>query len=225
LTDSYNTNQWLYIGKDKPLNYSSKDLAAVSVNAADTVYAKNEIIFKASFTNKQLAAQTFDAVMEITPGSYKKSAAVSALGYLGVKEISFPAWKPDTTGTYTVKVYAAVNGDEDAGNDTLTSTVVVRNTIGIDDEDMAPAVYSLSQNYPNPFNPSTLIKYSVAQSGMVELKVYNMLGQEVKTLVNEIKNAGRYEVKFSAVELSSGVYIYRIKSGSFVQTKKLMLIK
>ncbi|HEX3074995.1 MAG TPA: kelch repeat-containing protein, partial [Ignavibacteriales bacterium] len=144
LTDSYNTNQWLYIGKDKPLNYSSKDLAAVSINAADTVYANNELIFKASFTNKQLAAQTFDAVMEITPGSYKKSAAVSALGYLGVKEISFPAWKPDTTGTYTVKVYAAVNGDEDAGNDTLTSTVVVRNTIGIDDEGMTPAVYSLS---------------------------------------------------------------------------------
>ncbi|HEX2983558.1 MAG TPA: kelch repeat-containing protein, partial [Ignavibacteriales bacterium] len=68
LTDSYNTNQWLYIGKDKPLNYSSKDLEAVSINAADTVCAKNEIIFKASFTNKQLAAQTFDAVMEITPG-------------------------------------------------------------------------------------------------------------------------------------------------------------
>jgi hypothetical protein len=225
LSDSYNTNQWLYIGKDKPLNYSSRDLAAVSINADDTVYANNEITVKASFTNKQLAVQTFDAVMEITPGSYKKSATVTALEHLGVKEISFPAWKPDTAGTYAIKVYAAVNGDEDAGNDTLTSTVVVRNTIGVGGEDMAPAVYSLSQNYPNPFNPSTVIKYSVAQTGIVELKVYNMLGQEVKTLVNEMKSAGRYEVKFNAADLSSGVYVYRIKSGNFVQTKKLMLIK
>ncbi|HEX2983718.1 MAG TPA: kelch repeat-containing protein, partial [Ignavibacteriales bacterium] len=90
-----------------------------------------------------------------------------------------------------------------------------------------PVLYSLSQNYPNPFNPSTTIKYSIAEAGKVELKIYNMLGQEITTLVNEMKNAGQYEVKFNAagINLSSGVYIYRIKSGSFVQTKKLMLIK
>ncbi|HEX3074765.1 MAG TPA: T9SS type A sorting domain-containing protein, partial [Ignavibacteriales bacterium] len=90
-----------------------------------------------------------------------------------------------------------------------------------------PVLYSLSQNYPNPFNPSTTIKYSIAEAGKVELKIYNMLGQEITTLVNEMKNAGRHEVKFNAagMNLSSGVYIYRIKSGSFVQTKKLMLIK
>ncbi len=93
--------------------------------------------------------------------------------------------------------------------------------------DIAPAVYSLAQNYPNPFNPSTVIRYSLANAGMVELKVYNMLGQEVKTLVSEEKSAGTYEVTFNAagLNLASGVYLYRIKAGNFVQVKKLMLIK
>lgn len=99
--------------------------------------------------------------------------------------------------------------------------------VAISEEPNAPAVYSLAQNYPNPFNPTTIIKYSIAEAGQVELKIYNMLGQEIKTLVNEMKNAGNHEVKFNAagMNLSSGVYIYRIKTGSFVQSKKLMLIK
>jgi hypothetical protein len=103
----------------------------------------------------------------------------------------------------------------------------VDSSISIKDDNNAPFTYSLSQNYPNPFNPSTIIKYSVAEAGQVELRIYNILGQEVMTLVNEIKNAGSYEVKFNAagMNLSSGVYLYRIKAGSYVQTKKLMLIK
>ncbi|HEX3072471.1 MAG TPA: T9SS type A sorting domain-containing protein, partial [Ignavibacteriales bacterium] len=103
----------------------------------------------------------------------------------------------------------------------------VDSIISVADGSNTPFTYSLSQNYPNPFNPSTMIKYSVAEAGQVELRIYNILGQEVMTLVNEIKNAGQYEVKFNAagMNLSSGVYLYRIKAGSFVQTKKLMLIK
>jgi hypothetical protein len=99
--------------------------------------------------------------------------------------------------------------------------------IGIGGGVETPLTYSLMQNYPNPFNPSTMIKYSVAEAGQVELRIYNILGQEVITLVNEFKKAGAYEIKFNAagMNLSSGVYLYRIKAGSFVQTKKLMLIK
>ncbi|HEX2984701.1 MAG TPA: choice-of-anchor J domain-containing protein [Ignavibacteriales bacterium] len=101
--------------------------------------------------------------------------------------------------------------------------------IGVNEEPnlSAPKEYSLSQNYPNPFNPSTKIKYSLREPGHVSLTVYDMLGREVKTLINELMSAGEHEVIFNAAELnlSSGLYLYRIRSGSFVQTKKLMLIK
>ncbi len=88
-----------------------------------------------------------------------------------------------------------------------------------------PTVYALGQNYPNPFNPSTVIKFSIPNSGLVSLKVFNILGQEVATLVNEMKSVGVYEVSFDASSLTTGMYIYRIQSGEFTSTKKMLLIK
>ena len=85
--------------------------------------------------------------------------------------------------------------------------------------------FSLEQNYPNPFNPSTSIKYSVPNAEFVTLKVYDILGNEVSTLVNEQKAPGSYEVRFNAGSLASGVYVYTIKAGNFTQTRKLMLMK
>ncbi len=88
-----------------------------------------------------------------------------------------------------------------------------------------PNEYFLSQNYPNPFNPVTAIKYSIPNEGFVSLKIYNVLGSEVATLVNEFKNAGSYNVSFNAENLSSGVYYYKLKSGTFVETRKMILLK
>lgn len=91
--------------------------------------------------------------------------------------------------------------------------------------DDIPSYYSLEQNYPNPFNPSTTINYSIPISGFVTIKVYNVLGQEVASLVNEEKQAGVYQVKFIGINISSGVYIYKLQAGKFSATKKLMLLK
>jgi hypothetical protein len=88
-----------------------------------------------------------------------------------------------------------------------------------------PTDYSLSQNYPNPFNPVTQINYSVKTNGFVTLKVYDLLGKEVSTLVNEVKNPGYYTVDFNAAALSSGVYFYRIDVNGFSNIKRMMLIK
>ncbi|HMS34002.1 MAG TPA: T9SS type A sorting domain-containing protein [Ignavibacteria bacterium] len=88
-----------------------------------------------------------------------------------------------------------------------------------------PDNYNLSQNYPNPFNPSTKINYTIPKSGLVTLKVYDLLGKEVASLVNEVVNAGSHEVSFNASNLSSGTYFYRIKVGDFVETKKMSLLK
>lgn len=89
----------------------------------------------------------------------------------------------------------------------------------------AVADYSLAQNYPNPFNPSTKINYAIKEKGNVELKVFDLLGSEIATLVNEEQNPGNYEVFFDASKLSSGVYLYIIKAGSFMQTRKMLLMK
>jgi Secretion system C-terminal sorting domain len=96
---------------------------------------------------------------------------------------------------------------------------------GIKNNTNIPAEYKLEQNYPNPFNPATLIGYSIPKSGIVIIKVFDVLGREVSTLVNEYKFAGNYSVQFNAGKITSGVYFYRIESGSYVQTKKLVVLK
>ena len=98
--------------------------------------------------------------------------------------------------------------------------------VGIDEETMGIIFhYSLDNNYPNPFNPSTTINYSLASSGKVRISVYNILGQEVATLVNKYQHAGEHRVVWNGHGLSSGVYIYRLKSNDFAQTKKMILMK
>jgi hypothetical protein len=88
-----------------------------------------------------------------------------------------------------------------------------------------PTIFELAQNYPNPFNPSTTIKYQLPISSKVTLKMYDVLGNEVITLLNEEKEAGAYEVIFNASNYSSGIYFYRLQAGSFVETKKMILLK
>jgi hypothetical protein len=88
-----------------------------------------------------------------------------------------------------------------------------------------PSDYQLSQNYPNPFNPETKISFSIPATGLVSLKVFDILGKEVASLVNEVKTAGAHEVTFNASSLSSGTYFYRIETGNFVKTKKMMVLK
>jgi hypothetical protein len=91
--------------------------------------------------------------------------------------------------------------------------------------DFTPKEFVLYQNYPNPFNPNTLISYQLPVTSDVTLKVYDVLGNEIATLVNEEKPAGEYEVEFNASSLSSGMYLYKLQAGTFVQTKKMILTK
>ena len=88
-----------------------------------------------------------------------------------------------------------------------------------------PGAFLLAQNYPNPFNPSTTIKYELPKASHVSLTVYDVLGRQVSVLVNEKRDAGSYEVKFNGSNLASGVYFYRLQAGSYVDTKKLLLLR
>ncbi|MFZ5947635.1 MAG: T9SS type A sorting domain-containing protein [Stygiobacter sp.] len=102
-------------------------------------------------------------------------------------------------------------------NDLLTPTSVEKNEL--------PTQFELSQNFPNPFNPETKISYTLPKESNVSLKVYDVLGDEVAKLVNEVKQAGVYNVTFNAKNLTSGLYIYKLQAENYIQTKKMMLIK
>lgn len=95
----------------------------------------------------------------------------------------------------------------------------------VGNNNIIPTAYSVEQNYPNPFNPVTQINYAVAKDGLVKITVFDLLGRVVKNLINEVKPAGYYTVEFNGSELPSGVYLYRMESGYFTETKKLTLIK
>jgi hypothetical protein len=99
------------------------------------------------------------------------------------------------------------------------------NVTSVQQHKKVPTGYALNQNYPNPFNPSTIINYSIPKTNFITLKIYSALGKEVRTLVNEEKTAGNYSIKFSANNLPSGIYFYKMQSGNFSQTKKLILLK
>ena len=96
---------------------------------------------------------------------------------------------------------------------------------GVDDVAGMPTEFALMQNYPNPFNPSTVIKYALPKQSHVRVSVYNMLGQVVSTLVDEIQGLGYHHVEFSGTNLATGVYFYRFEADNFVATKKLLLLK
>ncbi len=122
-------------------------------------------------------------------------------------------------------------GHIDAPNGVLIGAIVGDSTYGNptkvegDPIFQVPPTYEIRQNYPNPFNPSTTIRYELPKRSHIVLKIYNLLGQEVATLVNEEKTAGRYEVGWDAGGMASGVYFYRLQAGEFVETKTLILVK
>ncbi len=88
-----------------------------------------------------------------------------------------------------------------------------------------PKTYELDQNYPNPFNPSTTFAFDIPRSSFVTLKIYDLLGREIKALVNEVKEPGKYKVNWDAASVTSGVYFCRLVSGAFVETRKMLLLK
>jgi len=119
-----------------------------------------------------------------------------------------------SNSTFEMQGYAAVN---------IELTVPTGNSNNL--TDMIPKKYSLRANYPNPFNPTTTIKYGIPKQGKVKITVYNVLGQKVRVLVNNVESAGFHQVTFNASALASGTYFYRIKAGGFVKTRKMTLLK
>jgi len=114
----------------------------------------------------------------------------------------------------------------DTLNNQIENIIITFNVTDVEDDEInVPEDIELYPNYPNPFNNSTVIKYAIPVEGLVTLTIYNILGEEVVQLVNETKQVGNYAVFFNAAGLPSGIYFYRLHSGSLVVTKKMVLMK
>jgi len=116
-------------------------------------------------------------------------------------------------------------GEYPCYSDKSDSYFTITYPVNVEGEVNLPTEFSLSQNYPNPFNPTTSLQYAISSRQFVSLKVFDVLGNEIATLVNEEKSAGEYKVEFRAERLPSGIYNYQLKAGSFIQTKKMVLLK
>jgi Secretion system C-terminal sorting domain len=158
-----------------------------------------------SFTNELLSSQPSPTQI---PGSNVRFGDYICVDYY--KNRIVPVWTDERAGGFNMEIYTAVIND----------LIGIKQISGI-----VPDNYKLYQNYPNPFNPTTNIKFDIPKSSLVKVVVYDILGREVKTLVNEFKNAGSYKLDFDASNISSGTYFYRIEAGDFVEIKKMVLIK
>ena len=152
------------------------------------------------------------SIKDVSSNTARKGRLVAALTTNGSSLVAWADQRVDANGVYGQRV----NFDGTLGNPGPTSR---------EDERQLPLNSSLSQNYPNPFNPTTQIEFQIASSGFVNVKVFDILGREVATLVNENMQAGNYSVAFDASALSSGVYFYRMQSGSFIQAKRMLVMK
>jgi hypothetical protein len=192
----------------------------VNKNLASSLSDEFSISFKCELVNEE----TNQVVGEFDNVVYNK---------LNVQEYANPSYLIDCSGiqsgNYYLRLTTSVNDSvnlfiSDIQRDNVNlekQNLLVRNFKG----EGIPIAYELAQNYPNPFNPSTTIKYAISSTQFVTLKVYDILGSEIVTLVNEEKVAGKYEVNFNASNIASGVYIYKIQSGEYFNSKKMILLK
>jgi len=183
---------------------------------------------KAAITNKGQSATVEGLYIAM---STEDSSVTYINGSLSIASLA-PGETVFPSSSFTVRVDTSIFSGEFLFNFNIKSDgwsywkdTVSYIVTGVEDEMTLPEEFSLSQNYPNPFNPSTTIKYGVKERSFVELRVYDILGREVVSLINEEKDAGYYENNFNASKLSSGVYFYQLKAGTFVETKKMLLLK
>ncbi|MBI5471172.1 MAG: T9SS type A sorting domain-containing protein [Ignavibacteriae bacterium] len=141
-----------------------------------------------------------------------------------------PSWQYDSPNVGTALAFGDINGDGHVDLIIGVSgqpcvSVFYNQTITDVNERTSPAAFHLAQNYPNPFNPSTHISFSIPASGFTSLKVFDLLGHEVATLVNEVRQPGEHTVEWQAAGLASGVYLYQLRAGNLTQTRALMLVR
>ncbi|MCH7963277.1 MAG: T9SS type A sorting domain-containing protein [Bacteroidetes bacterium] len=206
------------LGMDEAAGYlyvSRKNTARPLHNVL--IYSMSDGTFMNSFASAESVVGGVITDLPGGGGSSIRDVNVDAAGNVMVVNSSFEALRmyspPDGANSYTTNSPVQIDVD----NGTVVSVNQITSTV--------PSEYSLEQNYPNPFNPSTIINFSISESEFVTMKIYNALGEEVSTVVNEFLNAGTYNVNFNAENLAAGMYVYKITAGNFTSSKKMLLLK
>jgi hypothetical protein len=181
----------------------------------------NQVLTAAAPIFKQKLASVFGGnTGTLTYSVVSSNTTIASASIVGTDTVKVVNLRPSSTAI-TITVTAT-----DVDNSRIsTSFTVTTSGVGVAVPTEIPTEFSLSQNYPNPFNPSTTISYGLPNASNVSLKIYNILGEQVASLVNKVMPAGYHTVNFDASKLASGMYIYRLEAGSFVQVKKMMMLK
>ncbi len=174
----------------------------------------------------------FIAVLLYSKGNYLAGGEIAITAAASAyTQFSIPIDYASSEQADSASIWMVVGGDTsatggNAGSFALIDDLEFSGTVGVNDHvTNTVQKFELYQNYPNPFNPSTNISYSTIKPGNVELKIYNILGVEVASLLDEFQTAGEHSVKFNAENLPSGIYFYKLEAGSFSQIKKMTLLK
>ncbi|MEO8664828.1 MAG: S8/S53 family peptidase [Ignavibacteria bacterium] len=251
----YNYFRWqgIYLGSEINTNGSIRKIKFYQNNSVGGVTSENVRIFMKSTTESLLPTGPWDStgMTQVFSGTIQSLAAPgwveiqfpTPFVYSSDQNLmvsigrDFQQYVDDyPTYAYTVTStdYRSRRGRSDASYPTTLTQSVNRANVqfeltlstGINSNSASiPDVYSLAQNYPNPFNPATKINFSIPKQGLVSLKIYDVLGKEVMTLVNEQKPAGNYEINFNGANFASGVYFYKLESGEFSNIKRMILLK
>jgi hypothetical protein len=193
--------------------YLSSPTIPVELTSFSAIYNKTDITLQ------------WETATELNNKGFKVERSIDQCDW---KNIAFIQGNGNSTSP---KVYGYVDNDLLAGDTKFQyrlKQIDYDGSFGYTDiveVEVVPEQYELLQNYPNPFNPSTKIVFSIPEASFVQLKVYDVLGNEVSTLVNEEHNAGVYSIDFSGTRLTSGTYFYRLKAGNYVEIKKMVLLK
>jgi hypothetical protein len=231
-------NNQLYLSTDGGINITY--LSTIPGNRFNYLYVSNRNNIDPIYVAGQGVKRSFDYLtwedfgldtIEVIELTEDWSSLFAATRYNGIFTNFYYAgeWYPFNNGLATKEITDIVNFTHSIMHVATAnnSVYIIYSIINEADKETSglPENFELYQNYPNPFNPSTRIRYQVASSSKVSLKVFDMIGNEITTLVNEYKPAGSFEVNFDASKLSSGVYFYRLNADSFVETKKMILLR
>ena len=229
---------FLFVSTDAGDTWAEKTVRTYGDVQPTCIAADGSNIFLGVYTGAQFSTNSgtdwrvisTDMVIRSALFLHETFVAGSAYGEIFLSSDNGETWATADTGLPLSSIWSLASNDSDLFVGTFGDGVWSRplSELGLlpkEEIEEVPTQFFLSQNYPNPFNPSTTISFTIPQSSIVNLKIFDLLGQEVETIVNERFDTGSYSRQWDATDQPSGVYFYRLQAGDFTETKKLILLR
>jgi hypothetical protein len=222
-------------GNDTTYRYRSRDvfLSKVDPHGGDSVFIFAKVRnFGMQAVTSSFTIKFYDGNPNTGGNQIAETTVDTTIAARGYRNVLVPWLIPLSQVMDSLRIYAVIDQENAVTNEVHENNNVgwapaigYGSIVSVESEMIVPEKFVLYQSYPNPFNPSTRIKYSIPNSEIVSLKVYDILGREIAVILDEYKSAGTYTIEFNASRFASGVYFYQLQAGSFVETKKMVLMK